>query len=50
MNKYQAANYLLEKYESLIYEYSKEDLSYCLNACVCEAYSNIGFVGGQLFE
>ena len=27
-----------------------EDLSYCLNACVCEAYFNIGFFGGQLFE
>lgn len=27
-----------------------EDLSYCLNACVCEAYFNISYFGGQLFE
>ena len=27
-----------------------EDVSYCLNACVGEAYFNIGFFGGQLFE
>ena len=27
-----------------------EVISYCLNACVCEAYSNIVFVDGQLFE
>ena len=29
---------------------SVEDLSYCLNDCVCEAYFNISYFGGQLFE
>ena len=27
-----------------------EGLSYCLNTCVCEAYFNISYFGGQLFE
>ena len=27
-----------------------EDVSYCLNACVGEAYFNISYFGGQLFE
>ena len=27
-----------------------EDVSYCLNACVSEAYFNIGYFGGRLFE
>lgn len=27
-----------------------EDVSYGLNACLCEAYFNISYFGGQLFE
>lgn len=27
-----------------------EDVSYFLNACLCEAYFNISYFGGQLFE
>lgn len=27
-----------------------EVISYCLNDCVCEAYFNISYFGGKLFE
>lgn len=27
-----------------------EDVSYCLNACLCEAYFNISYFGERLFE